>query len=221
MQSSEIINNINQLYDYFRVPPNLRLHMFRVASVSKIICENWNGPKLNQDDVVAVCLMHDLGNIVKYDFDHSINLMGEEAKRVEYWKKVKEEVVAKYGKGEYEATFNMAEELGINDRLKFLLTNYKFIKNSGIVNSDDFDLKISNYGDYRVGPFGILTIQQRLSDFKERYSKKGLYCERPDMIAAIQNMFTLEKQIFDNTSIKPEDINDGSVKKYLDVFNNL
>lgn len=195
--------------------------MFRVASVAQIICENWTGPKLNQDDIVSVCLIHDLGNIVKYDFNQSIHLMGDEAKKIEYWKQVQQEIIFKYGKGEYEATFNMAEELGINDRLKFLLTNYKFIKNSGVVESTDFDLKIANYGDYRIGPFGVLNIQQRLDDFKERYSKRGLNCDRPDLTVAIQNMFALEKQIFDNASIKPEDINDKSVERYLKMFPNL
>ncbi len=221
MQSIEIIRNINQIYDRFRIPPNLKMHMFRVASVARVICDNWKGPKLNQDDIIAVCLIHDLGNIVKYDFDQSIHLMGEESKRVEYWKKVKKEVIAKYGKGECEATFNMAQEIGISERVKFILENYEFIKNSEVVSSDDFELKISNYGDYRVGPFGILSIQQRFVEFKERYSKKGLNCDRPDMHIAIQNVFNLEQQIFSRAKIKPDYINDKSVKKYLEHFNNI
>ena len=65
----EIINSINKIYTQFRIPPNLQQHMFRVASVAKIICNNWTGKELNQNDIVCVCLIHDLGNIVKYDFN--------------------------------------------------------------------------------------------------------------------------------------------------------
>ena len=57
MESLEIINSINKIYDGFRIPPNLREHMFRVASVAQLICDNWTGKELNQNDIVCVCLI--------------------------------------------------------------------------------------------------------------------------------------------------------------------
>jgi len=48
--------------------PSLQLHMFRVAGVASVICENFKQPELiNQDDIVSACLLHDMGNIIKFN----------------------------------------------------------------------------------------------------------------------------------------------------------
>lgn len=68
MDGGEIINSISKIYDRFNILPNLRMHMHRTAAVAEIICDNWKGPQINKDTVVAVSLIHDLGNIAKMNF---------------------------------------------------------------------------------------------------------------------------------------------------------
>lgn len=215
MKSSEIIADINNIYDKFRIPNNLREHMFRVASVAKIIFDNWKGSEINKEDVLAVCLLHDLGNIVKFDFqNHGTKIMGDEASKLNYWRKVKQEVISRYGIEDTEVTKKMTEEIGISDRLKFLLKHQSFLDNKNVLESNDFEIKICTYADYRVGPFGILSVRKRLDEFKKRYSERHINFDENKLNLTIKNALKIEEQIFNNVKIKPEDINNQIIKEF-------
>ncbi|MDE1811126.1 MAG: HD domain-containing protein, partial [Candidatus Micrarchaeota archaeon] len=83
MEDSEIIQEINGIYDRFETPPSLRMHMFRVAAVGDMICQNWKNDsiRINRDEIVAACLLHDLGNIAKMGMrkEEELRMMGGEA----------------------------------------------------------------------------------------------------------------------------------------------
>ena len=74
MKSKEIIEHIQSIYQTFEVPKNLQEHMLRAAAVGSILCDNWKGPAIHKEDVIAVLLIHDLGNIVKMDMDTQAGL---------------------------------------------------------------------------------------------------------------------------------------------------
>ena len=221
MDSQEIIRSIHQIYDRFKILPNLRLHMIRTAAVAELICDNWKGPKINKADVVAVCLIHDIGNIGKIDFDNDLNpdLMGDEITRLGYWRKVREEIISKYGMDDHKATMRMCGELGINKRVKFLLDNKMFIRNDFTFESDDWELKICAYADQRVGPFGVISLKARFEDAKERYSNKQEHSlVHPKVESFVDCAFKIEKQILSNLSIIAGDMDDESVKPYLKKY---
>jgi len=99
-ESYMIIDSIQNIYDKFNILPNLRMHMIRVAGVANLICdnwhgnnlpnENWNGKQLGRNDIIATALVHDLGNIVKFIFSpETAHYYGPEAARLEYWQRVK------------------------------------------------------------------------------------------------------------------------------------
>src|SRR3989344_7719535 len=100
------------------IMPSLQLHMFRVTSVAQIICESLgenvilvseahpeSGSWTSQDDaknnILSACLLHDMGNILKFNLDLFPEFLQPEGK--EYWQKVKDSFEKKYGKDEHEA----------------------------------------------------------------------------------------------------------------------
>lgn len=195
--------------------------MLRVAAVGNLICDNWGGPKIIKEDIVAVLLIHDLGNIVKMDFDSNSGskLIGAETKKVAYWKRVKKEVIRKYGDDDHIVSEKIANELKLSKRLKFILKNKVFNNNEFTVKSNDWEIKIAAYADQRIGPFGVLPLKERFAELKRRYKKKeNKNVNNPKLGIFIECAFQIEKQVLRNTNLKPADINDESIKKYMDSY---
>ncbi len=217
MENSEIISSIKEIYERFKIPKNLQEHMLRVAASGELICDNWDGVELDKDMIVATLLIHDLGNLMKMDLDSEIclKLMGNEADRINYWKEVKKEIMEKYGKDDHEVTLNMANELAVSERMKFLLINKAFEKNKETFESDDWELKICAYTDQRIGPFGVLSLKKRMDDFRERY-KSRISLEYIN--SRIEFGQKIEEQLKEKMSILPEEINDGSIQKYIEKY---
>jgi hypothetical protein len=221
MESKEIISLIHQIFADFKIIKNLQEHMLRAAAVGKIICDHWDGSAINKEDIIAVLLIHDLGNIVKMDFNDEtgLKLIGDEIKRIDYWKKIKQETIKKYGSDDHIVSEIIAEELGINERLRFILKNKVFNNNENTAKSNDWEIKIAAYADQRIGPFGVLSLEERFRDLKQRYyQKENNNVNNPKIDIFIKCAFEIEKQILSNTNLKPEDIDDRSIKKYLDSF---
>lgn len=63
--------NIIDIYNKYHLPENLQMHMLRVAACSNLIIDNWNGQKLDKEAIIRVCLLHDMGNMVKISEDFS------------------------------------------------------------------------------------------------------------------------------------------------------
>lgn len=224
MKSREIITSINKIYQEFKIPINLQNHMFRAATIAEMVCDNWQGPEICREDIIATNLIHDLGNIVKMDFKTRAGLkliVKKDLEKIKYWQRIQQETIKKYGSIDHVVTEKMAVEIGLNKRQEFLLANKEFRKNKFIYESDDFDLKICAYGDQRSGPFGVLTVQQRKNDWQKRYKNR----EKIKKITGDSNLLfaytkKIEKQIFKHVSIRPEDINDISIERYLQKYKN-
>jgi 5'-deoxynucleotidase YfbR-like HD superfamily hydrolase len=210
MNSSEIIKNIDYIYSKYPVPKNLQEHMKRAANVAEIICNNWIGKeKINKENIVASLLLHDLGNIVKFDLESElgIKIIGDEAKRLDYWKLRKKETIDNYGDDDHIVSKAMCEELNVDKRIIELIEKHVFNNNENTLNSNDFDVKIAAYSDQRIGPFSIMSLEDRFKELKERYAnRKNLNTNNPKIDLFIDCAFKIEKQIFENVKIKPEDI---------------
>jgi hypothetical protein len=74
----------------------------------------------------------------------------------------------------------------------------------------DFASKIMEYCDSRVTPFGVTSLEERFMDLRKRYDHKG--GDTPQRRAYESAVRSMEKQIFVKCKIKPEDINDESIK---------
>ncbi len=60
------MKNIIQIYSQYKIMPTLQQHQLRVAGVAKQICDSISEP-IDKEVVVDVCLVHDMGNIIKFD----------------------------------------------------------------------------------------------------------------------------------------------------------
>jgi len=215
MDSKNIIDSISAIYEKFHIPPILQSHMLRSAGLGWLISKEFDGNLTNINDIVATLLIHDLGNIAKIDFDSKFNrkLYGD---NIGYWMKTKDMIVSTYGKNDHQATLIMAKELGVSDRVYFLLENITFEKTDFILELDDWDLKICAYADYRVAPFGIVSLKERIDDIKRRYKGKDTNpFNEPRTELLTKYTFEIEKEIFAQLSISPSDINNESVEQHI------
>jgi len=218
MESKEIIENIGSIYERFKIPPHLQDHMFRAAAVARLICENWIGEGVSEDDVVAVLLLHDLGNVVRMTFDNEdLLLLYGEKSNIDDLKRDGKEAVEKYGSNDHEATDKMCKELGVNERFLFLMNNKAFIQNREICDSNDFEQKICAYADQRIGPRGVLSLRERLDEAIARSGNRPWHLDFDELVGCASK---IEEQVLNNVDLSAEDINDDSIKEYLGFNHN-
>lgn len=193
--------------------PNLQMHQFRVATVAFQICDSLN-IKVDKESILKTCLLHDMGNIIKFRLDYFPEWNNPEG--IEYWQKVQNDYINKYGNNEHHATVEIARELGVSDYVLDLINSVD-PSLSEVNNLDlNFDKKICLYADNRVTPHGIVSRAERSLEAKKRYENHPHAFEEDAHHFFNKNMEDIEKQIFSHTKIKPEDINDESIVSYLE-----
>lgn len=160
---------IKEIYAKYLIPPNLQQHMLRVAGMSKVIAESWKRNTLSINAIIEACLLHDIGNILKFDLEKKAYFLGEEEKNVGYWKEIKSEMSKKYGPDEHTATVAICTELGLNAEALWIVSNWGFGNFDRILASDNWEYRICVYSDHRIGPFGVVSLKDRFSEQKKRY----------------------------------------------------
>jgi hypothetical protein len=163
--------DIEFIYQKYEIPPNLQLHMKRVAALAKLIANNWQADEsINSEVIIDACLLHDLGNIIKFDFVNFPELLGAEIKNLEHWKAVKDRMISLYGSDEDLATVKIVRELNVSDEVLFIVENWGFRNFTRIAQSNNWNWKIAVYADHRISPSGIVTLKQNLENKQRRYS---------------------------------------------------
>lgn len=210
------MQNILKIYEHYKIMPNLALHQLRVASVIYLICKNLT---LEVDENIAIQsgLLHDMGNIIKFNLNYFPEFLEPEG--LEYWQNIQKEFKEKYGNDEHEATQKILKELGIDKRV--IAIDSKMIFGNLCIDKDsnDWELKLLHYADMRVGPFGILSYEDRMEDARKRYAnvlddEMTREKDRREILLACGK--DIERQIFEHCSIKPEDINDTSIAPIIE-----
>ncbi len=211
------MKKITEVYQEYKITPNLQLHQFRVAAVAQQICGLVPFP-VDTESVVMACLLHDMGNIIKF----RIRLFPEllENKDIEYWEDVQKEYIKKYGQDEHHATLFIAKELGVNDAVYQVMDAIGFHNWCHTKQSGDWERKIATYADSRVAPHGVVSLNDRLEDANRRYQNNSQEANRVrDTLYDCGR--EIEKEIFEHLSIKPEDINDESIKHIVEELKNV
>ncbi|MEK7133444.1 MAG: HD domain-containing protein [Patescibacteria group bacterium] len=193
-----------EIYAQYRIMPSLQLHQLRVAAVAKLICDHATTP-VNTQDVLLECLFHDIGNIVKFDLAYFPEFVQPEGSA--YWESVKADFVKKYGNEQHAANAAIAREIGLSEHIVGMMDMSGFSHIGTIIERGPIELKICQYADLRVGPHGIVSLEERLRDFEKRYSAKNDSAYE----SAAHTGRELEEQVFSRTTIRPEDINDARV----------
>lgn len=193
---------IKKIYKKFFIPPNLQEHMLRVARVVEFIKDHWvERERVNWDVVLKAALLHDLGNLVKFNF----GVIPME--NIDFWKQKQKEIKLKYGTDDHEVTEKMLAEIDASPEISRVISGKSFGKAVKTSQSADWAVKILLYADNRVLPDGIGTLEERLGDIRERYPK---YTSRPDYFDLEKAMRNIEKQIQENINASMAEISDDS-----------
>ena len=201
--------NILQIYNKYHLPENLQMHMLRVSACSNLIIDNWNGPDIDKQAIIRVCLLHDMGNMVK--------IQENESKDIEFLK-VRKKYFDKYGTNDHEINLEIGKQEGLTEKEIVILDGKRSRKNEETLKSDSYERKICAYCDQRVAPDGVVGIKERLEDAKVRYKDKPLsvWSNEEKANYLIECSLGIEKQIMEHCRLKPEDINDVSIKEYIE-----
>lgn len=201
--------------------PSLQLHQLRAAAVGKLICDNFKQP-VNTKDVLLACLFHDMGNIIKSDLTYFSDFLKPEG--YEYWQGIKNEYIKKYGLDSHEANSTIARKIGLPEGAYQLLAGLGFSKLEKILSEASNEQKVCEYADLRVGPYGILPLEERLNEGRARYVKTHTMRAHYDSDDAFRKLTDaakkLEQQVLSLTSLTPERITDVVVKDIVEELRN-
>ena len=203
--------NIIEIYKKYHLPENLQMHMLRVAACSNLIIDNWNGPYIDNTAIIRVCLLHDMGNIVKIPENFSDD---------KEFKRIRKNYFEKYGTNDHEINLEIGKIEGLNEKEIIILDGKRSRKNEETLKSNSYERKICAYCDQRVAPDGVVSIKERLEDAKLRYKNKPLsvWSNEEKANQLIECSLNIEKQIMQYCTLRPEDINDDNIKKYIDIL---
>lgn len=201
---------IKEVYEKYSVTPNLAEHMMRVARVVEFIRDHWIGPKVDWDVIVESALLHDVGNIVKFDFDKYPELLGDQRVRLNYWKDRQAEMTSRYGSDDHKVTEKLLAEIGVRGEVYETVERGGFQKIIAIGHSDFWQTKILVYSDLRVMPTGVVSLEDRLTYIRDRYPK---YSSRPDYPEMENACREIEKQIGENIDVPVSQISDAVLPK--------
>ncbi len=207
------MKTVQQIYDEYRLMSGLQLHQLRVAAVAKIICDSFKGD-IDTQSIILGCLFHDMGNIIKSDLSHFPEFLKPQG--LEYWKKVKTDYIKKYGDKEHVATIAIAKEIPLPEGAIECLSHVGFEYAEGNDKSGSFENKICNYSDVRASPHGVVSMEERLEEGRKRYAGKKHVVSTDYFHVGAQAFRNMEKDIFSNMDIKPEDITEGRVHRIIE-----
>ena len=197
--------------------PNLQLHQLRVAAVATMICDSLT-IEVDKKTIVTVCLLHDMGNIIKSELTFFPEFTEPEG--LEYWQKVKDEFIQKYGTDENKAILSIMEELLLPEIVIKTVEHNRFSLLCKTKESTNMVFKLIKYSDMRVGPYGVLSYDERMDDARKRYQGKEHLFPSDGRETLIDCGKEIENQIFAQSTIKPEDINDESVRNIMEDLKN-
>ncbi len=200
-----------EVYEHYRIMPGLQQHQLRVAAVARLLCDHMTEPVDTHATVVA-CLFHDMGNIIKSDLARFPSFLGDYSQ--DYWEGVKRDFIAAYGGNAHAATIAIMREMNLPTHIVDIDDSLGFSRLVAIRDSSSYEKKIAEYSDARVAPFGVLSLEARLADARERYRDQRAWAAEGEgdgfeLFAAAAA--DIERQIMAATRMQPEAITDEAI----------
>jgi hypothetical protein len=212
------MKTVSHIYEDYNIMPHLQMHMLRVAAVAFLICENME-TEVDKENIVLAELFHDMGNLIKVDFDVFPEFFKE--KGLDFWKGIKEKMIQKYGPDEHHGNLTIMGEIGLPARAIELADSNRFSQLCSHKERNDLNISITHYSDGRVAPYGVVSYQARMDEAGERYKDRLDIFKLENRTKLVKCGLEIEKQIFENCRIKPEDITDEAVAPIIEQLKNL
>jgi predicted CoA-binding protein len=195
---------IQQIYDTYKIPKELQTHMYRVALVWSTIAHHSWLTQDTQEAIKTACLLHDMGNIIKFTFDRPIAWLSV-YENPQYRQQVQQDFVKRYGPDEHHATQAIAKEIWVNNTIQELIASIGYSQIAHHLGTNNFSAKICCYADMCVTPYGIKGMEARMQEAFLRY--KGKYWKNEtEFHASLSLVQELEKEVFVNCNITPEEL---------------
>ena len=191
----------------------MQQHQLRVAAVAELICDALEFP-IDATTVIQACLVHDMGNIIKAKFSHFPRFLEPEGEV--YWQKVKDDFIKKYGDDHSEASVKIASDLGLNNNVIDLLSSFGYLRVKEIAEDAILERKICCYSDIRVGPKGVISVDERVADSAKRYSDKRDKVHTGEFFEEISDkLHFIENGLMSLSNHRPNQINDQSIEPLI------
>ncbi len=208
------MRTISEIYKHYRLPSNLQAHQLRVAAVAQYICNHCT-VEVNTEKVTQAALLHDMGNIIKFNLGYFPEALEPEG--LEYWQQVQNDYKHAYGLDEHAASIAIAKELGVTDDVIDYIDHVDFPLLEKNAQSNCWEKKICAYADLRVAPAGIVSIQERLEDGYNRYKDRPEKAIPSDSYhVLIQSLHRIERQLQEVSTIDlstiSEDVLAGNIE---------
>lgn len=209
---------IKDIYEHYHVPPNLALHMYRVAALGAYLAESLTDPmKVRRDFLITGCLLHDIGNIVKFDMGHVHDAFIQD--HIEYYKQVQKEVFNRYGSDENMATVHIAQEVIKDKELLSLLGMTGLAKIQFAHETDDMTVKLFRYADERISPDGVVTVEERYDDIAKRYAGRDHPLNNAQYLKQRKKLVKeIEEQIQSQCTIDLQKVSDIDIEQYIEML---
>lgn len=213
------MKKIIEVYQDYQIMPALQQHQLRVSAVAAEISRHWHGKTVDVQAIISACLLHDMGNIIKFDLQKFPEFLAPEGP--DYWQSVQNEFVDRYGRDEHHASQEIAKKVTANPEVITLIESISFDKYLENKNGGEWAAKICAYADMRVAPTGITSLNERLADLEVRYQAKYPSAEqaaRRQQFA--RSMHQIEQQLQAQTDIELHLITESSVDDTIETLKN-
>jgi len=181
--------------------------MLRTAALANIIIRKWVGVNVDKDSIIKTCAIHDIAKPMNFDLVKQAQF-GMSEKDIGKLKQLQKKLKTKYGDDEHRASALIAKDLGCNSNVIKFVNNLEWEYLPRLFKANDLDSLISIYCDMRIGPEGILTLQERLEELKKRTGRTNYQ----------ENGARLETLITENVTL---DLNQISNEQLNQKFENL
>lgn len=156
-----------RVYETYQTPKNLREHMLRVAALAEIILEHWTGKALQTEAIVQACLFHDIAKPIHFDLSKQAEF-GMSPRQIAHLEALQKRLTARYGSDEHQVTVQIVKDIGCLQTAVRLVNNFEWKYVPRLLRAGDIESLIPIYCDMRIGPKGIMVLQDRVGELKVR-----------------------------------------------------
>ena len=164
------MSTIQQAYTSYGLPRMLQEHMLLVAGITKILWEAWRDDDytLDTSSMTTAALIHDMGNMVKFDFGRFSDQI-ETPPWLTFYKEKKQWYIQKYGTNSEVANQRIAKDLDVTAEVQKLIDNRWRENFDAESTPTPWEQILVCYADSRVAPSGVVSLEQRAKDLLQRY----------------------------------------------------
>jgi hypothetical protein len=186
------------IFERYHLPQLLQTHLWRTASLMELLLKHWRGPQVDASLLIETMLLHDLGNLVKFDLSDTTPIMLLTQTELPMYRALQAEWHQKYGKVVDAVTVAFIKELRLKNGpiMSHIILNHASGTEATTVTQDDWIQKLCDYTDFRIAPHGLVTLKERFDDLGKRYATRASGWETAAKVAQKLNFFTtIETQL--------------------------